>query len=174
MVDVIKPDAFKELQAKYPKHDYINDLKVFGKLSENSKERQADKVALLHTLEEYRNKGLNQNEAIKQMVSDYTQRTIEPRPDIHQRVKAISRASLLRWRKQIKEHGWSILAGCYRKGNKGYFDRHPEAMERLLSLRKAFPEASIADIFRAFSNEMNGKPHPSLRRITDVLRKHRV
>ena len=157
MTDVIKADAFKELQEKYPKPDYISDLKAFAKLSDNGKVRLADKAALLHTLEEYINKGFSQNEAIKQMVVDYTQQAIEPRPDIHQRISAISRASLLRWRKQIKDHGWAVLAGGYRKGKKGYFDKRPEALERLISLRRAFPEASLVDIYTAFSKEMKAQ-----------------
>lgn len=165
-----KPDAFKELMSKYPKPDYLSDLKALGELTEKEKERQADKAALLQTLEAYYSKGLGQAEAVKRMRADYANRIIEPRLNIHQRIKAISRASLLRWRKQVKEHGWAALAGDYRSGRQGYFYKHPEALKRLASLRQVFPEASIIDICKAFCEEIQEDQRPTLRQVATALK----
>lgn len=165
--------AYEQLKAKYLKPDYIDDLGAFGKLSEKGRDRQADRAALLHELEQYKSRGLNQEEAIRQMIADYQNRTIEPRKGIHDRIEAINRASLLRWKKQVKDSGWSSLAGDFKSVKKGYFDDKPETLELLIALRESFPEATIADIHKAIAKEIkaNGKTPPTIKMVAAALKK---
>ena len=165
--------AYKQLEAKYSKPDYIDDLEAFGKLSQKGRDRQADRAALLHVLEQYKSFGLNQEDAIKQMIVDYKNRTIEPRTGIHGRIEAINRPSLLRWKKQVKDNGWSSLAGDFKSLKKGYFDDKAEALELLIALRESFPEATIADIHKALAKEIKSSGHtpPTIRMVAAALKK---
>ena len=165
-------EAYKELQAKYAAPDFEDDIKALGKLKGWAKDRQADRAALIQALEQYKNNSDSQEEAINQLISDYRSRLIEPRPGIHKRIKGISRASLLRWRKQVAESGWASLAGEY-KLREGYFSKHPEAMELLLLFSVSFPKASNRDLHKALAKELKkqGIEPPSVRMVGDALGK---
>ncbi len=171
-------EGYAALKIMYSGVDYISDLEALGNLTEGAKNRQADKAAVLQMLEQYKQQKEteNQDAAIKRLISDYKAKVIEPREGIHTRIKSLSRASLMRWRKQVRLGGWASLAGDFKSRAQSFFDKQPQALETLRVLCKDFPKARNVDLYRVLIMELKkaGIRPPSESAVNRVLRKIKV
>lgn len=167
-------EEYKALKVMFSGVDYISDLEAFGGLAEPARNRQADKAKILQALEAYKQRyeDESQESAIKRFVRDYNDKLIEPRQDIHSRIKSLSRASLMRWKQQVRFSGWASLAGSY-KPREGFFEKHPQALEILLLLKSDFPKASNVAIYKVLAAELEkaGIPLISQRTVDKALKR---
>ena len=169
-------DGYEALKMMFGGVDYISDLEALGGLRKSAKNRQADKARILQVLEEYKHRYKDESQecVIKRLISDYKAKKIEPRKGIHDRIKSLSRASLMRWRQQVRLNGWSSLAGNY-KSREGFFKKYPQALNTLLALKRDFPKASDVALYKVLAPvlEKVNIPMVSQRTVVKELKKIR-